>query len=219
MLPPENGTTSWTTSAEDDESHWEKVQDLARFKVPPGFRERSAALCQLWWIVQGTLFAASPQFAFAFRRFLLRLFGARIGRNALIRPSVRITYPWKVSIGDRAWIGDHAELYSLGRITIGNDAVISQLCYLCTGGHDPGLSDFPIFSKPIEIQAEAWLCADVFVMPGITVGRGAVVGARSLVTADVPPMAMARGHPASIVGVRKRSAKVPSVGDTRSARH
>jgi putative colanic acid biosynthesis acetyltransferase WcaF len=86
------------------------IQNLARFRMPPGFRGRSAAAVQLWWLAQSTLFHWSPQFAYGFRRWLLRCFGARVGKGVVIRPSVTITYPWKVSIGDHAWIGDDAVL-------------------------------------------------------------------------------------------------------------
>ena len=84
---------------------------------------------------------------FAWRRILLRMFGAKIGRNVLIRPSAKITYPWKVSIGEYSWIGDNAVLYSLGEIEIGNNTVISQRCYLCTASHKYDDSSFPIYSK------------------------------------------------------------------------
>src|SRR4051812_6822744 len=93
-----------------------RIQDLSRFRLPPGFRGRSGGAVFLWQIVQASLFACSPQFAYGWRRLLLRAFGARIGRAVKVRPSVRITYPWKVEIGDRSWIGDHAELYSLAPI-------------------------------------------------------------------------------------------------------
>lgn len=174
------------------------VQDLSQFVLPNGFRGRSAIVCQLWWIVQETLFRWSPQFAYGFRRTLLRTFGCRVGSGVIIRPTVRITYPWKVSIADNVWIGDHAELYSLGDIVVEHDAVISQNCYLCTGSHDASDVRFPIFVRRITIESEAWLCADVFVMPGVTIGRGAVVGARSLVTSDIPSLKMAVGSPARV---------------------
>src|SRR4051812_41060185 len=138
-----------------------RVQDLGRFRLPPGFRGRSALIVVLWQIVQATLFACSPQPLFGWRRFLLRCFGARIGAGVLLRPSVRVTYPWKVEIGDRAWIGDHAELYSLGPIRIGADAVVSQRSYLCAGSHDTSKLDFPISAAPIEMGAEAWIATDV----------------------------------------------------------
>jgi len=179
-----------------------RVQDLGRFRVPPGFRGRSRITIALWEVVQGTLFGCSPHFCFGWRRFLLRAFGARIGAGVKVRPSARITYPWKLEIGDRAWIGDHAELYSLGPIRIGADAVVSQRSYLCAATHDYRKVDFPQEARPVVIGAEAWIATDVFVGPGVTVGRGAVVGARSSVFSDIPAYAIAFGSPAKVSGKR-----------------
>ncbi len=95
---------------------------LNKFSIPVGFRGKSALCVQLWWCVQATLFALSPQFMYRWRAFLLRLFGAKVGQGVIIRPSVRITYPWKVAIGDYSWIGDDVVLYSLGEISIGSNS-------------------------------------------------------------------------------------------------
>ena len=179
-----------------------RVQDLGRFRLPPGFRGRSGAVVLLWQIVQATLFACSPQPLFAWRRFLLRCFGARIGAGVRLRPSVRVTYPWKVEVGARAWIGDHAELYSIGSIRVGADSVISQRSYICAGTHDYTKTDFPILARPVTIGDEVWIATDVFVAPGITVGRGAVIGARSSVFSDVPSYAVMMGNPARQTGTR-----------------
>lgn len=181
----------------------DRVQDLSLFRLPADFRGRSALVCQAWWIIQDTLFRWSPQFMYGFRNALLRLFGAQIGTAVMIRPTVRIQFPWKVIIGDYTWIGDHAELYSLGPISIGAHAVISQMCYLCTATHDPSEVDFPIYATSMTVGDEVWLCAGVFIMPGANIGRGAVVGARSLVTKDIPAMALAKGNPAVVTGERK----------------
>jgi putative colanic acid biosynthesis acetyltransferase WcaF len=178
------------------------VQDLARFSLPPGFRGRSVLLVQFWWIVQALFVHATPQAMYGWRRWVIRLFGAKIGREVLIRPSVRITYPWKVTIGDRAWIGDGVELYSVAEIVIGHDAVISQGSYLCTGSHDHRDPSFPVFARSIVVEPEAWIAAQCLVGPGVRIGRGAVIGLRSLVLADVPAYAVAFGHPAAIVGDR-----------------
>ena len=129
-----------------------KVQQLNKFKLPKNFRGKNAFIVQLWWLVQGTLFRMSPQFLYGFRRFLLRLFGAKIGKKVIIRPSAQITYPWKVTIGDYSWIGDNVVLYSLGEIEIGKNVVISQKSYICTGSHDYLQIDFPIFAKKIIIK-------------------------------------------------------------------
>ncbi|REL31946.1 putative colanic acid biosynthesis acetyltransferase [Thalassotalea euphylliae] len=178
------------------------MQNLTLFKVPKGFRGRSAMTVQLWWLVQATLFAWSPQIMYRWRAFLLRLFGATIGRNVVIRPSVKVTYPWKLSIGDNAWVGDNVDLYTLGEITIGRNAVISQRSYLCTGSHDFQIVSFDIFAEPIIVEEEAWLATDVFVAPGVTVGRGTVVGARSSVFKDLPEQMVCLGNPAKPIKER-----------------
>ena len=182
------------------------VQDLRSFRLPPGFRGRSALIVQLWWLVEATLFRLSPQVAYGWRRCLLRVFGAHVGNGSRIRPSAHITYPWKVTIGDEAWIGDGATLYSLGQIHIGANAVISQNCYLCAASHDFTKPDFPIFARTITIEPEAWLAADVFVAPGITIGRGAVVGSRSSVFSDLPALMLCYGSPARPVRSRLEGA-------------
>lgn len=183
-------------------------QDLKRFRTPPQFRGRSAVAVQLWWLVQATLFHTSPQVFFAWRRFLLRLFGAKIGKRVLIRPTVEITYPWKVSVGDYSWIGDRAVLYSLGEIRVGRHTVISQQSYICTGTHDPDSISFDMYARPVHIGDECWIASGVFVMPGAAVGDGAVVGARSTVFGDIPAGMICYGNPARPVR-RRRLYAVP----------
>jgi putative colanic acid biosynthesis acetyltransferase WcaF len=181
------------------------IQDLEHFRLPPNFRGRSGFVVQLWWLVQATLFRASPQVMYGFRRWLLRQFGAQIGTGVRIRPSVTIPYPWKLEIGDHSWIGDHAVLYTFATITIGKNAVVSQKSYLCAGTHDYRSPGFEIQAFPIVIEDEAWLAADVFVAPGVTVGKGTVVGSRSSVFGDLPPMMVCIGSPARPVRARAQS--------------
>lgn len=178
------------------------IQDLAQFRLPKGFRGRSALVVQLWWLVQSTLFHWSPQFAYGFRRWLLRRFGAQVGNDAIIRPSVTITYPWKVSIGNHAWIGDDVVLYSLGEIEIGANAVVSQKSYLCASDHDYTQVDFPIRARKVTIGAEVWVAAGVFIAPGVTIGNGAVIGARSSVFADMPARMVCFGYPCRPIKAR-----------------
>lgn len=179
-----------------------EYQKLDLFRLPKGFRGRSAIVVQLWWLVQSTLFAMSPQFMFSWRRWLLKLFGAEIGVDVLIRPSVRVTYPWKVKIGDRVWIGDNAELYSLGEIEIGADAVISQKSYLCAATHDFTKTTFDMVDRRITIKEQAWVATDCFIAPGVTIGKGAVIGARSSVYKDMPEGMICLGNPAKPVKPR-----------------
>jgi putative colanic acid biosynthesis acetyltransferase WcaF len=188
------------------------VQDLSLFRLPQGFRGRNAFICQFWWIVQDTIFRWSPQSAYGFRRWLLRLFGAKIGKNVLIRQTVKTTYPWRLTIGDFSWIGDDVHLYTLGDIVIGSSVCVSQDVYLCTGTRDSAKIDFPILANPIVIDDQAWVSADSFIMPGVRIGKGAIVGARSLVTTDVPPLMVAAGSPAKVIRQRKTEARI--VGKT-----
>jgi putative colanic acid biosynthesis acetyltransferase WcaF len=137
---------------------------------------------------------------YGWRNSLLRMFGADIGKGVHIRPTARITYPWKVRIGDWSWVGDDAVIYSLERIEIGRNVSVSQRCYLCAGSHDYTKSDFSYVLEPaktrIAVEDEVWLANDVFVGPGVTIGRGAVVGARSNVFRSLPAMMVCFGSPA-----------------------
>lgn len=175
------------------------VQELNKFKLPKNFRGRNAFVVQIWWIVQAIFFKNSPQFMYGFRRFLLRLFGAKIGKKVIIRPTVATSYPWKVSIGDYSWIGDDVVLYSLGDIEIGKNVVISQKSYICAASHDYLQSEFPIFASVVRIQDECWLATDVFVAPGVTIHKGTVIGSRSSVYKDLPSNKVCMGSPAEII--------------------
>ena len=125
----------------------DKFQYLKTFKMSKIFRGANPVIVQLWWLVNALFFKSSPQIMYGWRRFLLRLFGVKIGNSVIIRSSVTIVYPWKVSIGDYSWIGDNVDLYSLGDIEIGANVVISQKSYLCAASHDYTKKDFPIWSK------------------------------------------------------------------------
>ena len=169
--------------------------------MPEGFRGRHAVIVQLWWIVQSLLFRPSPQFMYGWRRWLLRLFGAEIGRGVILRPTMQVQFPWKVKIGDYSWIGDEVVLYSLGEIQIGANAVVSQRSYLCTGSHRLEL-DFPIYAEKIVVEDQVWIATDVYVGPGVTVARGALVGARSSVFKNLPAGMICLGSPAKPVKPR-----------------
>jgi putative colanic acid biosynthesis acetyltransferase WcaF len=191
-----------------------RIQNLSESVVPAGFRGRPAWFVQLWWMAQASLVHLSPQVFYGWRRFVLRCFGAQIGRGVLLRPSVTVTYPWKVKIGDWSWVGDDVTLYSLGEITIGENTVISQGSYLCAGSHDSTRSTFDLCAMPIFVEPEVWVAARVFVGPGVHIGRGAVVGACSVVLHDVPSLSICAGNPFKVVGARRMqvdSVKGPSL--------
>ena len=156
----------------------------------------------LWFLVQNTMFQFSPTPFYRFRRYLLKLFGAKIGRGVLIQPRVRIHYPWRLEVGDYSQVGDDAWLYSIGQITIGRHSIISQKSFLCTAGHDYQNPFFRTIVKPIVIGDGVWVAADVYVAPGVTIGDNAVVGARSSVFHDMPTGMICFGNPCQPVKPR-----------------
>jgi putative colanic acid biosynthesis acetyltransferase WcaF len=149
------------------------------------------------------LFRPSFHNWYGWRNLLLRAFGARVGRGVRVRPTVRVEIPWNLELGDGVVVGDYAILYSLGTIRVGRLAVISQYAHLCAGTHDYTHPDFPLLTPPIAIGEGAWVAADAFVGPGVTVGDRAVVAARATVVKDVPPGSVVGGNPARVIKERE----------------
>lgn len=156
----------------------------------------------MWWLFEAVFVRPTPQVFYGWRRFALRLFGARLGSNVLIRPGVRITFPWKLSVGNHSWIGENATIYNIAPVAIGEHSVISQEAYLCTATHDHHDPSFPLVATPISIENECWVASRAFIGPGVTVGQGAVVGAHAVVLSNVEPGIIVAGVPARKVGTR-----------------
>jgi putative colanic acid biosynthesis acetyltransferase WcaF len=176
--------------------------DLSRYDQSWFSRGRPAWMIVLWDLTWLFLIRPSPQPLYGWRRFWWRMFGARIGRNVLIRSTVRCNYPWKVSIGDHTWIGEEVWIYALDHIDIGAHVVISQQAYLCTGSHDISDPCFGLRTKPIAIHDNAWITLGALIMPGVTIGTGAVISARSILTHDAHSWTIYRGSPAVAIGTR-----------------
>jgi putative colanic acid biosynthesis acetyltransferase WcaF len=153
----------------------------------------------LWEVLRNPLFKWTPRPMWGWRRGVLRLFGAEVGRDVRIHPSARIAVPWNLQIGDEATVGDQAILYALGLITIGSQVTISQNAHLCAGTHNYRRSDMPLLKTPITIGAGAWVCADAFVGPGVIVGAFSIVGARAVVLKSIPGGVIVGGNPVRIL--------------------
>lgn len=166
---------------------------------------RSELLQRLLWAAAQPLFRFSPRLLYSWRNNLLRLFGARIGRGVRIYPTVRIFLPRLLTVGDEATIGDDVRLYNLGPMHIGAEATVSQGAHLCGGTHDDRDPAFRLIRASIRIETAAWVCADAFVGPGVTVGEGAVVGARAVATRSVEPWQVVAGNPARFIRPRRLS--------------
>lgn len=156
----------------------------------------------VWETIGAPLMALSPRPLWGLRRGLLRLFGARVGRDVHIYPNVKIAVPWNLKIGDFAAVGAHAIIYSLGPIEIGRRATISQYAHLCAGTHDYVSPTFDLLKPPIAIGPDVWICANAFVGPGVSIGERAIVGACAVVTRDVDPDNIVAGNPARVISTR-----------------
>lgn len=158
----------------------------------------------IWGLVWLCLFRPTPRPMHRWRAFLLRLFGARLGRNCHVYASARIWAPWNLVCGDGIGIADGAEIYNPAEVTIGNFAVISQQAYLCGASHDFDDPSFPMISEPIHIGDYAWICARATVQKGLTVGDGAVLALGSIATRDLEPWVVYGGIPARRIKDRKK---------------
>ncbi len=156
----------------------------------------------VWNIVYILLFRYSPNFMFGWRRIILRVFGASIGKKVNIYPQCRIWAPWNLIMGNQSCLGPFVDCYNQGQISIGTRVVISQKSYLCASTHDYTQLGFPLLCKPIMIEDNAWIAAGAFVGPGVTIGEGAVVAARSVVVKDVEPWTVVGGNPTKFIKKR-----------------
>ena len=160
------------------------VPNLATFRS--GLDRGRPALVEAAWLVLSALFVASFLPGSAHRRWLLALFGARIGRGVVVKPGVRVKFPWRLEVGDNAWLGEGAWIDNIVPVTIGANACVSQGAYLCTGNHDWSVPSFDLRAAPIVLADGAWVGARAVVGPGVTVGRGAIVALGAVAVRDVP---------------------------------
>jgi len=157
----------------------------------------------LWQIVWLFLYRPTPRLFHPWRCLLLRLFGARLGKSVHPYPSARVWAPWNLEMGDHACLSEGVDCYCVAKISIGAHSTVSQYSFLCTASHDYSKTSMPLVAAPINIGDRVWITADVFVGPGVTIGDGAVVTARSSVFSNLPPWVVARGNPAVPAKPRK----------------
>lgn len=160
---------------------------------------------RILWSITKPLFRFSPRIFWGWRRILLRLFGAKIGKHVHIYNSATIYMPWNLEIGDWSAIGEFAFVYNLGKVTIGQKATISHKAHLCAGTHDFQNVSLPLQKPPITIGDQVWICADAFIGPGVEVSEGSVIGARAVVVKNIAPWSVVAGNPAMFIKKRNLS--------------
>lgn len=148
--------------------------------------DRGASLFrEIGWVLVSGVFFESWLPGSWWRVTLLRLFGARIGKSVVIKPGIKVKFPWRLSVGDHSWLGERVWIENLADVTIGCHACISQGAFLCTGSHDWNSPNFDLIVTPITVSDHAWICAFATVAPGGWIGEGAVVTMGKNVTGRV----------------------------------
>jgi putative colanic acid biosynthesis acetyltransferase WcaF len=160
------------------------------------------------WLLAGALLLASWLPGSGWRRRLLRGFGAQIAPGVVIKPGVRVKFPWRLTVGDHSWIGEDVWIDNLAPVTIGAHACLSQGAYLCTGSHDWASKCFGLITQPIVIENHAWVGARANMAPGSTLGAGAVLAMGSLGKGQMAPWTIYAGTPATATGVRPTQGEV-----------
>jgi len=150
----------------------------------------------LWWVVRSLFFAPWFPVPSTWKCAALHLFGAKVGRDVVIRSRVNITFPWRFECGDHVWLGDEVMILSLDRVVIGSNVCISQRAFLCTGSHDFRKESFDLVTKPIVIEDGCWVGACAFIGPGVTLFENTVCAAGAVVIRDAGPDTVVAGNPA-----------------------
>lgn len=170
---------------------------------PPGRANKLARA--LWGLVWLLLYRPSPRPFHGWRRMLLRLFGASVGAGAMPYPSARIWAPWNLTLGAGSTLGDAVDCYNVAHIRLGEGAVVSQRAYLCSASRDIDDPAKPLLTAPIVLEAKAWVAAEAYIAPGVTVGEGGVAAARAVATRNIAPWTVVAGNPAGVIRQRKRA--------------
>ncbi len=178
------------------------IIDLSQYNSDFGFENKIRRL--FWNMCTLLLFRPFGLNVFnGWRVFVLNLFGAKISKGSIVHASVKIWAPWNLIMGEYSTLGKEIECYNQGQITIGSHTTISQKTYLCASTHDISDSKHALILKPIVIEDQVWVAADAFIGPGVTIGQGAVVGARSAVFSDVEAWSVMGGNPAKFIKKRE----------------
>ena len=160
-----------------------------------------------WHVVYALLFRPSPRPLHAWRAFLLRRFGAKVGTHCHVYPAARIWAPWNLVCDEFSSIADEAVVYNAATVHLKSHAVVSQQAYVCTASHDFDDPQFPMTVRPISIGRYAWICARACVLPGVNVGDGAVLALGAVATRDLGEWGVFAGVPAKRIGERRRRAE------------
>lgn len=176
-----------------------KVINFENFidEVSPGiFRKIRYAL---WLITSNIFFLTNIPYPNKFKALILKFFGGKIGNNVVIKPWVKIKFPWMLTLGNAVWLGESVWIDNISEVKIGNNVCISQGALLITGNHNYSGEMFELISKPIIIEDGVWVCAKTIIIGGITLHSHAVLAINSLALRDIEPYSIYSGNPAIFI--------------------
>lgn len=172
---------------------------------PPSATDKLRRL--IWMATWLFVFRFTPVPLHGWRTFVLRCFGAQIGKHAAIYPDVRLWAPWNLELGTNVTVGGGVELYCVGKIKLGNRVIVSQRSFLCTATHDIHSASFDLVAGDIVVEENAWIAAEALIGPGVTIGTNAVVAARAVVFRNVESSQVVAGNPARPISRRSAEAR------------
>lgn len=181
----------------------QKQVDLSSFDnswYKPG---RSTLVLMLWYAVNALVFKSYLCPFLGIKVFLLRLFGAEIGKGVMIKPNVNIKYPWRLKVGDHSWIGEEVWIDNLADISIGENCCLSQGCFLLCGNHDYKKATFDLMVEPIVLENGSWVGAKSTIAPGAHLKSHSIISAASFFSGIAEEYTIYAGNPAK--EVRRRT--------------
>lgn len=179
-----------------------RTTDLSLFSNPDFDAGAPFLIRGIWFFMNAIVFQTAWFQSYVIKRFLLRLFGAKIGKKVVIKPSVNIKYPWKLRIGDFSWVGEKVWIDNLENVSLGAHCCLSQGSMLLTGNHDYSVVEFSLKASAIVLEDGAWVGARAVVCPGVTLGSHAVLSVGSVATRSLPPYTISSGNPATVIRER-----------------
>ena len=176
--------------------------DLSKFSVGEFDRGAGPLREAAWMLTSLILFRLCPLKLSGLKCWVLKAFGARVGRGVVIKPNVKITFPWKLTLGNHVWLGEECWLLNLAPIALEDNVCISQRAFLCTGNHNYRSPSFDLITRPIHLEPGAWIGANAFVGPGVIVRSHAVLTAGSVAAKELQPYGVYQGNPALCIRQR-----------------
>ena len=175
--------------------------DNFKDEVSPGiFRKIRYAF---WLLISNVFFLTNIPYPNFTKVFILKCFGCKVGKNVVIKPWVKIKFPWMLTVGNSVWFGESVWIDNISEIKVGNNVCISQGALLITGNHNYSSEKFELISKPIIIEDGVWVCANTILIGGITIHSHAVLAINSLASKDLDPYSIYSGNPA--IFIKKRN--------------